>query len=349
MLTKRKYVLFPQNSSYLDFLTRFEAIELIDHKCEINRVMRNNKMPLTRNIEAAYSLTNGTRDLLEIPETACQSEEAFIKFCHSKLFECGEYVHDKRYDVKETKGCFLCKMANYGDYPDAYQFNLNVENEGHLIVYESENFVVKVELGCMSPGLMMICTKQHLLSAAQIPKEMMNEYEQIMRDVEFLLKAVFGKELPVIFFEHGTSPEGISTHESAISHMHTHVFIGVSFTKKYIEMVKLRPAKLESLAKNKYLSYQEGAKGQFMAVSNPDVYVQRQYPRQVICELLGFTDSELYNWRNEKFVGNMQITFRKLYDYLSENAEQLSPRIVAATDNFVKGYRDRYMCDRTED
>lgn len=218
-----------------------------------------------------------------------------------------------------------------------------------MIVYESENFVVKVELGCMSPGLMMICTKQHLLSAAQIPKEMMNEYEQIMRDVEFLLKAVFGKELPVIFFEHGTSPEGISTHESAISHMHTHVFIGVSFTKKYIEMVKLRPAKLESLAKNKYLSYQEGAKGQFMAVSNPDVYVQRQYPRQVICELLGFTDSEPYNWRNEKFVGNMQITFRKLYDYLSENAEQLSPRIVAATDNFVKGYRDRYMCDRTED
>ena len=53
------------------------------------------------------------------------------------------------------------------------------------------------------------------------------------------------------------------------------------------------------------MSYQEGTKGQFMAVSDPEVYVQRQYPRQVICEMLGFTDHNLYNWRNEKFTGNM--------------------------------------------
>ena len=46
-------------------------------------------------------------------------------------------------------------------------------------------------------------------------------------------------------------------------------------------MVQLRPINdITELYKTKYFSYQLGANGQLWAANDPNVYVQRQYPRQ---------------------------------------------------------------------
>lgn len=182
----------------------------------------------------------------------------------------------------------------------------------------------------------MISPKKHILSAAQIPDNQIEEYVQAKHDVEFLLKGALGDK-PVIFFEHGSAPDGFSTHQRAIVHAHVHVAWGVKFTQKYLDMVCLQPTDIKELATKKYLSYQEGADGEFLAVYDPEVYVQRQYPRQVMGELLG-VENEKTNWRNEAFEENFWITFDRWFAFLTDNWDKLPERIKKATESFCEGY-----------
>ena len=87
----------------------------------------------------------------------------------------------------------------------------------------------------------------------------------------------------------------------------------------------------------KYLSYQEGTQGKLYVVSDPEVYVQRQFPRQVIGELLGIENYRT-NWRVESFMENVVKTYEDIWEFLSKKIEFLHPRIRKATEGFVKGY-----------
>ena len=163
----------------------------------------------------------------------------------------------------------------------------NLQKINDMIIYESENFYIKIEYGCLKRGMVMICPKFHVLSVANIPDKYMEEYVQVMRDIEYLLKGIYG-EAPVIFFEHGSASNGIATHKSSVVHAHTHVAWGVPFEKKYLDMVCLKPARdIRDFKDRKYMSYQEGTDGQLLVVADSQVYIQRQYPRQVIGDMLG--------------------------------------------------------------
>ena len=74
-----------------------------------------------------------------------------------------------------------------------------------------------------------------------------------------------------------------------------------------------------------------------LAVADPNVYVQRQYPRQVIGLLLGI-ENEKTNWRKEGFPENVMATYQDIFEYLRDNKDFLAERIVKATEGFVKGY-----------
>ena len=211
-----------------------------------------------------------------------------------------------------------------------------------MILFETEHFFVKIEYGCMKKGMLMICPKEHIMSSARIPKEQEAEYQQVKKDIEFLLKAVYG-DGPVIFFEHGASPSGFTTHKRSIVHAHVHVAWGITIEQKYQDMVCLEEVK-ESLYNTKFFSYQEGTEGKLMAVWDPNVYVQRQYPRQVIGLELGIPNEET-NWRKKAFMHNIKETLKDFYVYLKNNQNFLCDRISVATEGFVKGYplrNDRY-------
>lgn len=317
-------------------MIRYEGIEFISKYEEIEPTWRKNKTPiilkgeLTPKIKREYKLLN-------VPNPYIDSE-CFEAFCHFNGIECGELMREMVYDTS-TEECFLCMIAGHGGYKSATAFNLKVINTCRihdLIIYESHNFYVKIELGCLKEGMLMINPKKHFLSAAQLPNELVEEYELIKRDVEFLLKGAFG-DAPVLFFEHGSAPSGLSSHQRSIVHAHTHVAWGVKFPQKYKDMVALKPRDIRTLANSKYLSYQEGADGEFLAVDDPNVYVQRQYPRQVIAKLEGIPN-ELSNWRKEPFTQKMQNTFNGLYNYLITNQDFISSRIIKATKPFVAAY-----------
>lgn len=103
-------------------------------------------------------------------------------------------------------------------------------------------------------------------------------------------------------------------------------------------MVCLEEVKnIKDLYDTKYFSYQEGTDGKLLAVWDPNVYVQRQYPRQVIGLELGIPNEQT-NWRKEAFMENIKETFKDFYLYLRANQNFLCERIVLSTQGFVTGY-----------
>lgn len=345
MITEKRVVLIATNYEENDeFLQEFnfEGIKIITDTKEIESTWEKNKTPLmlrkylTSEAEQRYQI-------LDVPDYIFGVEN-FISFCHSNGFECGEYITGTKYDTSKDR-CFLCGIADYmGIKGPLSLYNQKIKNEHDIIIYESANFFIKIELGCLVKGMVMICPKKHILSAARIPDELMEEYHTVMKDIEFILKSMYG-EGPVIFFEHGSAPSGFSSHQRSIVHAHTHVAWGVKLEQKYIDMVCLKPVSDIRVSKDtKYLSYQEGTKGTLLLVNDPEVYIQRQYPRQVIGKMLGI-DEEKTNWRKEPFTKNMTDTFHDFYRFLKANNSFLSERIVAATEGFVKGYpmREDYI------
>lgn len=334
MLTEKKLVFaLHDDDSYLLQNIRFEAVSYIDDETKVESVWKHNKTPII--LES--NLSDEFRDNHEcvyVPET-CVDPDKFIEFSHDLGVECGEFMSKEKYDTSKDY-CFLCMIASRTGYETTTEFNIFTPQYHDLVVYETENFDVKVELGCIQPGLLMISPKKHILSIAQLPENQMEEYAQAQHDVEFLLKGALG-DAPVIYFEHGSAPDGFSTHQRSIVHAHVHVAWGVKFPQKYLDMVCLKPADVRELATYKYLSYQEGADGEFLAVYDPEVYVQRQYPRQVMGELLGIKN-EKTNWRNESFEENFWITYDRLYVFLTENWDKLPERIRKATNAFFEGY-----------
>ena len=334
MLTEKKLVfILRDKDAHLLEKIRFEAVSYIEDESEVTSVWKRNKTPIILESNMSREFRRN-HECVYVPGTFTDPKE-FIEFSHGLKVECGEFMSKEKFDTSKDF-CFLCKIASREGYATTTEFNIYTPKYDDLVIYESEHFDVKVELGCIQPGLVMISPKKHILSAAQIPDDQIEEYVQAKHDVEFLLKCSLG-DAPVIFFEHGSAPDGFSTHQRSIVHAHVHVAWGVKFPQKYLDMVCLQPTDIRELATKKYLSYQEGADGEFLAVYDPEVYVQRQYPRQVMGELLG-VKNEKTNWRNESFEENFWITYDRWYIFLTENWDKLPERIKKATEAFCEGY-----------
>lgn len=337
MITEKKVVLVVKDEHTMQDI-HYEAIEIITNASQVRDVWRCNKTPAI--LESNASEVMRHYPYIMLPKFVFGTEH-FIAFCHKHGFECGEFVTGEKFDTSKDR-CFLCNVGKHADKAGnptnpLFIYNQTTHEINDIILYESEHFFVKIEYGCMKKGMLMICPKEHVLSAARIPSEHMAEYEQVKKDVEFLLKAVYGNG-PVIFFEHGASPTGFTSHERSIVHAHTHVAWGVTLEQKYQDMVCLQEVSdIKNLYTEKYFSYQEGTDGKLLAVWDKKVYVQRQYPRQVIGLELGLS-SEKANWRKEPFMDNIKATFKDFYTYLRVNREFLCERIAIATEGFVEGY-----------
>lgn len=282
--------------------------------------------------------------VIEIPDEILENpdKDKFVQFAHMAGFESGEFMKGEVYDTAH-EDCFLCRIGTHDGIASRplWVYNKHVGQEADVILYESEHFFVVSELGSMKLGFLMICPKEHILSMAGMPDEYFEEYYQVQKDVEFILKSTFGFEKPVSFFEHGSDPDGKSSHRRSVVHAHTHVCWNFVLDKKYQDMVSMRPcADIREARGGKYFSYQENASGQLMIVNDPEVYVQRQYPRQVMALQLGLAPGQ-YNWRKVAFDENIATTLYKMHTFLVENQAKLSERIRDRVAGFIKGYGER--------
>ena len=336
MITKNHFLLIA-NEEQVKVLVNFEAITFCNNPSmlDVLDVWSNNKTPVCLESESQYAFG---LPMLQVPNIT-DLKSNFRRWAFERGFESGEYISGLKYDTR-TETCVLCSIGNHqGLSRSTSVYNQHVEREVDCIIYESDNFFVTSEYGALLPGYLMIVPKEHdYFSVAQFPLELFPEYHEVCEDVEELLKRSFNTEL-VVFFEHGSSPSGMSSHQKSIVHAHTHVLAGHKIRSLYLEDVKARKCDNIAEAKNvHYFSYQEGSNGQLWIADNPDVYVQRQYPRQIIAEELGLTPG-LYNWRNHAFSENTHITLYKIFHYLVGGS--VSKRIAERCSSFIKGYPKR--------
>ena len=335
MITKQHVVL--TTNKHQPLLERFEAIQYAKQLSDIQSIWKKNKTPVIV-LDQFYHLDIVGYQLIEIPEELI-SENAkndFIDFCHHHEFECGEYRTGEVYDTAHDE-CFLCVMANHKGYSSLAKYNRFVEKPVDCIIYESENFFVVPELGALKQGYLMIVPKAHILSVAQFPAYLMPEYHEVCTDVEeMLLKAFNGKT--VSFMEHGSGPSGKTFHKKSIVHAHTHVVVDFSLKKKYRDMIQMQVCDDISVARAvRYFSYQEGYQGELLIAMDPEVYVQRQFPRQVLAEELGFAPDQ-YNWRWYEFD---EVTDATLFHLNKMLKRETQGRIFERTRAFVEGFSMR--------
>lgn len=338
MISTKKVVL--ETNKGKDFFERFEAIEIIERLSQIQDVWSRNKTPMLSK-ESVAKLSITSYQLVEVPEEIIGDIEAFTDFCHNNGFECGEYRTGVIYDTKEEP-CIFCQMAKYKGFSNLEKYNQFVEKPVDCIIYESPSFYVVPELGALKQGFLMIVPKEHILSVAQFPEELMPEYLEVCKDVEeILLKAFNGKS--VAFMEHGSGPSGKTSHKKSIVHAHTHVVVDFELKEKYQRMVQMKKCENISDASDvHYFSYQQSTDGQLMIAMNPEVYVQRQFPRQVMAEELGLAPDQ-YNWRWYEFD---EITDAILFHLNKMLRREKSGRIFERTRDFVKGFSRRERKNR---
>ena len=335
MITSTRLVLATTSQPNLNVFTKHEAITLIDDVKKSEQVWRNNKTPIMLSDEQIP-------DTLQVPffeGDVTEISEQFIEFCHANGIESGEYISGIKYDSNKER-CILCELASCkGMNGDMAFYNRNVTRPVDCIIYDSRYFYVVPELGALKLGFLMIVPKEHYLSVAQYPPALLKEYQQVCEDLEEILKNTFGAKI-VTFFEHGTAPGGYTSHKKSIVHAHTHVVTDFVMEDKYKEMVQLKTIDdINVAAHTHYFSYQEGAHGDLQIAMDSEVYVQRQFPRQVMALQLGLAPGQ-YNWRHAAFHENSAATVYRLYTYL-KTLQPKNGRLFERTRDFVIGYSQR--------
>lgn len=333
MITRNKVLLITKSTAVAKFVRSFEAVEEINDVSQVYRVWENNKTPVI------LGAANVNCPAIYLPEEGFVDYKAFIEFSHENGFECGEMITGIKYDSNQER-CILCELASLKGMPTTMEtYNRVVDKEVDCIIYSSPHFYVTSELGALKQGYLMIVPKQHILSVAQFYPSLMIEYNQVCKDLEYVLKGAYPEASGVTFMEHGSGPSGITSHKKSIVHAHTHVVTDFQLSDHHKRMVKLEPIDDITLAnKTHYFSYQEGSDGQLMICMDSSVYVQRQFPRQVMAEDLKLAPGQ-YNWRKVGFEENVHATLFHVFNYL-KNAE-LPKRIADRTRGFVLGYAKR--------
>lgn len=333
MITRNKVLLITKSTAVAKFVRSFEAVEEINDISQTSRVWENNKTPVI------LGAANVNCPAIYLPEEGFVDDKAFIEFSHENGFECGEMITGIKYDSNQER-YILCELASLKGMPTTMEtYNRVVDKEVDCIIYSSPHFYVTSELGALKQGYLMIVPKQHVLSVAQFYPALMIEYNQVCKDLEYVLKGAYPEASGVTFMEHGSGPSGITSHKKSIVHAHTHVVTDFQLSDHHKRMVKLEPIDDITLAnKTHYFSYQEGSDGQLMICMDNNVYVQRQFPRQVMAEDLKLAPGQ-YNWRKVGFEENVHATLFHVFNYL-KNAE-LPKRIADRTRGFVLGYAKR--------
>ena len=339
MITRKKAVIIISGvkaNEIMPILRNHEALVEISDGDEILNIWKRNKTPIVsetnflkvcRNYEGAVIVFDTEEQNIVTVEQE-EITEKITKFCYRYKIEPGEFKVKNKAN-NSAAGCLFCDITRH---PGMSTFEHNVKCDFvDMIVYESQNFVVVPGLGPLAPGYLMIMTKDHYLSLAQIPENLMEEYLEVEKDIESILKEMYKED--VGFYEHGTGPNGAVGLKSIV-HMHVHVMLGNELKPEYRNMLNMKQIESVTVAKNEsYFSYKWTSNGKMWIVWDPEVYIQRQFHRQVYAEEHGLAKDQ-FNWRKTAFSDLTKTNVWQLYQYLKNN--NTNARIKARTNDFVK-------------
>lgn len=203
-------------------------------------------------------------------------------------------------------------------------------------IYETENFVLMCNTGHFTPGSLQIVPRKHVMSCAEFDKETRDELLEVIADAKYILKEVYGMD--TLVWENGSGNGGHGKDKSSIVHAHIHMnpcdmnILEVSASKGIVP-VKINYYDLPKYAEESYLLIQD-YNLEWYIVSNPNIYIPRQYVRQLVAEHIGLP-GDLWNWRKYMFLDEVLETAKTIHEYLVSHKDTLPARIIERTKHFA--------------
>lgn len=340
MITRLKAIIVVSgkgSKELMPILANHEALVEISTPEEIATTWKKNKTPLVP-MRDFDNYKNYTGPVLFFNTDNLQSTEqiaitnAITDFCYKNRIEPGEFKVPNTAN-NSSNNCFMCAIAQHPGVTTT-EYNRTAKFVD-MIIYETEHFVVVPGLGPLAPGYLMIMTKPHYLSLAQIPKEWYAEYYEIEKDISFILKTMYQKE--VAFYEHGTGPNGAVGLKSIV-HMHIHCMLDAYLDEEYRDMLSMHTTEsMEHLKPISYFTYKWGPSGELWVTDDPEVYLQRQVHRQIYAERNNFAQDQ-FNWRKTFSDERTKENVCEIYRFLS--TAEIPYSIKYRTKSFVEA------CDR---
>lgn len=203
-------------------------------------------------------------------------------------------------------------------------------SDNEPILYRSENFFVFPGSGQFALGYLQICPKKHVMSLGELTPEILKEFEGVLADVEFMLKATFNCDSTIVW-ENGSGASGVGKAKDSIVHSHVHIIPSRTTSDDVIKIsgFNFETIKVEDLPKFKehsYLLIRTPDEEHWIINNDPRLYIPRQYIRQIVAQEYKIP-GELWNWRRFPFHEKMRQTTMLIASTLKRDWDTLPDRI----------------------
>lgn len=204
--------------------------------------------------------------------------------------------------------------------------------------YSSKNFFSFPGTGQFLNGYVLIMPRQHVMSNAELSQDLLEEFQQVASDIEYILKLTYGCD-KILMWENGSGNSGIGKAKDSIVHSHVHMApsnLSSDDIRKIsgfpFERITLK--ELHLFKEHSYLAVQEDDGEHWIINNDPMLYIPRQYMRQILAEELGL-QGDLWNWRTYPFRTKLFQTVEDIHAALDANWETLPERIRKNCSCFV--------------
>lgn len=208
----------------------------------------------------------------------------------------------------------------------------------HRTVYRSKNFFVMPTLGEFIKGYLLIIPNEHVTSNAELSPDLKQEFLEVLDDAVTILKLTYPVE-DFLVWENGTGNGGIGKAKSSVVHSHVHIAPSKLNVHEIQELsgfplYKISYNDLSLYGKHSYLLVKGSNNDEWWINDNPDLYIPRQYVRQIIADEYGLS-GDTWNWRTNPFINLIQSTCKDIQSALIRNWDSLPSRIKENTKNYL--------------
>lgn len=223
--------------------------------------------------------------------------------------------------------CEYCKYFDHGETPFPRK-----------TLYESKHFNVLVTIGQFITGYLLIIPKKHVMSMAELSEEERKEFLDVLDDMKYMLNLMYGSN-NFLVWENGTGNSGKGKAKNSIVHSHVHIAPSKLTCEKItnisgISLDKICYIDLPKYNLNSYLLIAGKNYDEWFINNNPDVYIPRQFIRQIVAEEYGIT-GDSWNWRIYPFFDLMYKTETDFLNTARENWDTLPDRIKQCTKKYL--------------
>lgn len=282
-------------------------------------------------IEDSHNLVSKT-DVINISKG--NISEQFNAIANYHHCDIGDHKSNTSASVKhfKRKDCPYCRYIDDG-YMDK---DINL----HRTLYRSENFFVMPTVGEFVEGYLLIIPMDHVMSNGELSFEKRKEFLQVLDDVSYMLKLTYGNE-QLLVWENGSGNAGASKAKTSIVHSHTHV-VSSKLTADDIEgfagfpLEKISYDDLPLYQEYSYLLIRDINKDIWRINDNPNVYIPRQYVRQLLLykDYTTLPDG-IWDWRSYPFIDKIKETCSNVQSALLAHWDELPKRIQDNTKDFI--------------